>query len=124
MSLTLAQLGWIHEVGTKRSGRGRRTIIPPRPFLIPGISENRQKLLALERNLLLQVLHGKMTKRDAMGVLGAQGQRCVQEKIRSIWTPELADVTVARKTTSAGAGNKPLIDSGQMVDNVGWAYEE
>jgi hypothetical protein len=111
MSITLGQLGLIHEFGTEH--------IPPRPFLGPAIENNRASISALSRELLLKMLHGEMTSREALGKLGAHGQGLVQQQIRETYTPPLAPATIKRKGSS-----HPLIDSGQMMQNVQWEYEE
>ena len=111
MSLTLGQLGLIHEFGTEH--------IPPRPFLGPAIENNRASISALNRELLLKIIHGDLEKRVALGRLGAHGQRLVQEQIRATYLPPLAPETIKRKGSS-----HPLIDTGQMMDNVAWEYEE
>ncbi len=110
MSLTLAQLGLIHEYGTSR--------IPARPFLGPAIENNRERIQALNRDLLLQIMEGRLPKRAALGRLGAFGQGLVQKQIRETLTPPNAPSTIRRKGSS-----HPLIDTGQMVQNVAWEYE-
>ena len=111
MSITLGQLGLIHEFGTEH--------IPPRPFLAPAIESNRASISALNRTLLLKMLHGEMPKREALGRLGAHGQRLVQEQIRATYLPPNTPETIKRKGSS-----HPLIDTGNMMDNVAWEYEE
>ena len=111
MSLTLGQLGLIHEFGTEH--------IPPRPFLGPAIENNRTSLSALNRELLLKIMHGQMTKRDALGKLGSYGQGLVQAQIRLTELPPNTPETIKRKGSS-----HPLIDTGNMMQNVQWEYEE
>ena len=110
MNLTLGQLGLIHEFGTDT--------IPPRPFLGPAIENNRANLATLNRDLLLKMLHGEMTKRVALGKLGAHGQWLVQQQIRDTYAPPLKEATIKAKGSS-----HPLIDFGQMIENVQWEYE-
>jgi hypothetical protein len=109
--ITLGQLGMIHEFGTEH--------IPPRPFLEPAMTNSRASLSALNRDLLLKILHGEMTKQVALGRLGTHGQVLVQQQIRSVYTPPLKEATIKRKGSS-----KPLIDFGQMMQNVQWEIEE
>lgn len=110
MSITLAQLGLIHEYGTSR--------IPARPFLGPAIENNKDKIQTLNRDLLLQILHGQISKREALGRLGAFGQGLVQKQIRETVSPPDAPSTIKAKGSS-----HPLIDTGQMIQNVAWEYE-
>lgn len=109
-TLTLAQLGNILEHGTSR--------IPARPFLIPAIQTHAEALRHLNAALLVKVLHGEMDKKTALGKLGAYGQGLVQQQIRATTEPPNAPSTIRQKGSS-----HPLIDSGQMVQNVAWEYE-
>jgi hypothetical protein len=111
MSVTLGQLGMIHEFGTEH--------IPARPFLEPAMYRNRSVLSALNRSLLLKIIHGEMTKREGLGELGARGEFLVKEQIRETWLPMLKEATIKAKGSS-----HPLIDFGQMQQNVQWEYEE
>jgi hypothetical protein len=111
VSITLAQLGWIHEMGNEH--------VPPRPFLIPGLQERRSELQTLAGALLARVLNGQMSKRDALGQLGATGQTMVQDKLRRGPFHELEESTVRRKGSS-----QPLIDTGQMMQNVQWEFDD
>ena len=127
--ITLAQLGWIHEVGTNIAGRGNRVRIPARPFLIPGIQENRASLQTLSARLLLDVQHGRMSKRAAIGKLGADGEAYVKEKIRNGPFEGLSEATKAarRKPRKGWEGERkftPLWDTGNMLNNVTWSYDE
>ena len=109
--LTLAQLGLIQEHGTSR--------IPPRPFLGPAMTNNRDALRQRSAVLLAAVVEGKMDKREALGKLGAFGQTLVQKQIRETVTPPNAPSTIRQKGSS-----HPLIDSGQMVQSVAWELDQ
>ena len=110
MSLTLAQLGMIHEYGT--------STIPPRPFLLPAIQNHQREIRELSATLLAKVVRGEMSKRDALGKIGALAQGLVQQQIRETVNPPLQPATIRRKGSS-----QPLIDSGNMWQNVQWEYE-
>jgi hypothetical protein len=109
--LTLAHLGMIHEFGYPPH-------IPARPFLSLAIENNREQLQALNRELLLKLVHGDMQKSVALGKLGAVGQRLIQQQIRATLTPPNAPSTIKRKGSS-----HPLIDTGNMVQSVAWEIE-
>jgi hypothetical protein len=110
VSLTLAQLGLIHEYGNEH--------IPARPFLIPALQEGRASLQALTGQLLKRVVLGRTTMRDALGKLGAEGEAMVKTKIRNGDFVELAESTIRKKGSS-----QPLIDTGQMLNAVQWEYD-
>ena len=123
MSITLAQLGQVLENGTSirrtsPKGKAYTITIPPRPFLAPAINNNRDKIAKASGALLDAVIHMRMSKRDALGKLGALAQGLVQQQIRAVRSPENAASTVRQKGSS-----HPLIDSGQLVQNVAWEYE-
>jgi hypothetical protein len=110
MSITLAQLGLIHEYGT--------STIPPRPFLFPAIQNHQREIRNLSAAVLAKVVRGEMSKRDALGKIGALAQGLVQQQIRETTNPPLQPETIRRKGSS-----QPLIDSGNMIQNVQWEYE-
>ena len=114
MSISLAQLGLIHEFGNSH--------VPARPFLIPAFQEKRAELATFEAGLLRRVLRGQLSKRDALGKLGAKGQAIVQTKIRTGPFRELEESTKQRKMVAGKRSDQPLIDSRQMVNNVQWDW--
>ena len=112
-AITLAQLGAIHEYGAPRRN------IPERPFLHPSLRAAQPQLAKLAGELLFQVQNGKLVKRAALERLGFAGVGIVQRYIRdSSHFTELKPATVARKGSS-----KPLIDTGQMIQNVTFQVE-
>jgi hypothetical protein len=115
VSITLAQLGLFHEYGTVN--------MPARPFLIPALQEQRSYLQGFTRNLLTRVVRGQMTKREALGKLGGEGEAIVKNKIRTGPFEPLKESTKRRKTVAGKRGDTPLIDTGQMQQNVQWEYD-
>jgi hypothetical protein len=118
MSLTLAQLGNVMEHGTTHAGRNHNVVIPPRPFMVPAIQTHRTEISNLSAELLTKVVHGEMDKKTALGKIGAYGQGLVQKQIRETLRPENAESTIREKGSS-----HPLIDTGQMMQNVQWEYD-
>jgi hypothetical protein len=104
-----AQIAAVHEFGSPENG------IPERSFMRSAIAENRQSYVALNRQNLLQILHGKMKFQQALGQLGAMAQGNVQQKIVTGPFQALKQSTIDRKGSS-----KPLVDSGQMRQSVTW----
>lgn len=91
-------------------GKGR---IPERSFIRSAFDEQQAKLNVLKNRLLNGVIDGKLSPERAAGLLGQQHEKDIKDKIRSITTPPLSKVTIARKKSS-----KPLIDTGQMLNSV------
>ena len=118
MSLTLAQLGNVMEHGTTHAGRNHNVVIPPRPFMVPAIQTHRAAISNLSAELLTKVVHGEMDKKTALGKIGAYGQGLVQRQIRETLRPENAESTIREKGSS-----HPLIDTGQMMQNVQWEFD-
>lgn len=110
--ITLAHLGAIHEYGYEEGG------IPARPFMEPAINNNRDRLQALNRDLLLKILHDNMPMSVALGKLGVVGQTLIQQQIRATTNPPNKPATIKRKGSS-----HPLIDTGQMMQSVAWEIE-
>ena len=136
----------VHEFGSPSQG------IPERPFLKTAIQENAKKYLALNQGNLVAVLRGQMSLEQALGQLGEMAKGHVQKKIGYGQFAPLDPKTIAarqrarsaefnaklrRKAASepttekgkkhrirtGGAIDRPLIDSGQLIQSITWAIE-
>jgi len=132
----LTMIAAVHEFG---SGDGR---IPERPFLRVAIEKSRMKYIRLNRINLVKMLRGQMVLEQALGQLGEMAKGDVQTEIRTGNFKPLEPTTIAarrrargdgynqdldRKVSkkqksgaSAGAIDRPLIDTGQMVQSITW----
>lgn len=135
-----AELAWIHEKGSESAG------IPPRPFLFPGIAEQKRMISRQLERAMDAALHGKsklaMAIMDTLAIEAAGG---VQDYLRdSSHFVELKPATIANRWRSRhvvapvleerryirdsmgnriknprfGEGVKPLINSASMLQSI------
>ena len=105
----VAMIAAVHEFGSPSQG------IPERPFLRVAVQRNRQKYVRLNRINLVKMLRGQATVEQALGQLGEMAKGDVQTEIRSGVFAPLKEATKKRK-----GSDKPLIDTGQMVQSIAW----
>jgi hypothetical protein len=104
---SLALIARVHEYGSPEQG------IPERPFLQSGITQNRDKLTAVSKGLLVNIIQGSRDVTNALGVLGEVARTSVQQKItEGPFTPNNA-ATIKRKGSS-----RPLIDTGHLRSGI------
>jgi len=87
--------------------------IPARPFMRTSFDENRDKITSFVQKNYDKILEGKITTKQALGLIGLAMVGLIQKKIRSIVTPPNSPRTIEIKKSS-----KPLIDFGQMIQSV------
>ena len=98
--------------------------IPPRPFIRGAFDEKQRALGRTAQRLWDQVLAGRITTRQALGLLGEKHQGQVQEYISALQTPANAPSTIRQKSTSAGVGDSPLEDEGRLRNSIRWEHDE
>jgi phage gpG-like protein len=122
--ITNAELAYIHTNGAPEAN------IPARPFLQPGIEDQREVITARLKATAKSALDGDTPKIE-IGLAGA-GQiaaSAAQNKIREGLTPALKPATIAaRQRRSAGSKYrraaidasdvKPLIDTGALLRSI------
>lgn len=101
---------WNH-FGTSRG-------IPARPFLYNAIRRHRRKYLEAMKTSGAKILRGETTLQAVMNKLGVLAQGDVKAEIEATLTPPNAASTIATKGSS-----HPLIDTGEMKNNVTWKVE-
>lgn len=128
-NITNAQLAYIHDNGAPEAN------IPARPFMIPAITENEDKIAAGLSKALRAVVSGgagPLQVEQYMHQVGFIAKLAIQNKINEGIPPPLADSTLRMKAAKdkKGAGIellsrsmghapsmdfvKPLIDTGQL----------
>lgn len=131
--LTVAQIAAIHEYGTE-DGR-----IPARPFVKPTFDKQRDKLVKMAKNLMGQVIDGKISVKQGLNLLGSQLAADIKATVVAGVPPPNALSTIIRKARKskkftavaenigqafgqAGilASVKPLIDTGRMLGAITW----
>ena len=107
---TVAQVYWWNEFGTEK--------IPERPTLRPTFIKERVKYISIMSKISARAMEDKgYDLKQAMGKLGEVAQQDIQQAIVELKSPPNAPATVDIK----GSDN-PLVDSGQMVSSIRWAY--
>ena len=111
--VSLALVGAVHEFGSPKMH------IPERPWLRPAIRKNKNDLNRLNRINFVKMIKGQLTSDQALEQLGVMAVGKVQEYIEQGDFAPLSEATIRGKGSS-----KPLIDSGQMRQNVTYEIGE
>lgn len=111
---TIAEIAAYNEFGTRWPDGSVH--IPERPFLRTTIAEQARTVYpAMMKELLGEIVTGKIKATRAVGLLGEKAVADVKNKITAITDPENADATVDSKGSS-----NPLIDTGLLRKSVTW----
>ena len=86
---------------------------PARPFMSTSFDEGKQKIVNMQEKVYKAVTSQRMNVRQALSILGELGTKLIKGKIRDIKSPALHPFTIKKK-----GSDKPLIDSGQMLNTV------
>jgi hypothetical protein len=87
--------------------------VPERSFIRGYVDEKENETKELVRKLAERILAGKMTKDQALDLLGLKVQGGMQKRIADGIEPANAPSTIARKGSST-----PLIDTGQLRSSI------
>lgn len=104
---SVIMVGAVHEFGSPSRN------IPQRSFLRSTVETGRRKYKGLFRKLAKKIVDGKITKTQALGLIGLQVQTDVRQKITDIKSPEL----------KSREGN-PLIDTGHLRQSITFEVED
>lgn len=111
---TNSDIGFAHEFGNAH--------VPERSWLRQTFRDPKklQQLKALQARLLRDLMNGRISVQQAMGLLGAWGMGAIKATItRDGEFVPLKPATIARKGSS-----KPLISTGQFVNSISWAVTD
>ena len=109
---SIAVIAAVQEFG---SADGR---IPERSFLRVPLRSNQQDFAAVLAGSLSDVLSGNLSMAQLMDQLGARAAATSQEAISAGIPPPNAPSTIQQKESST-----PLIDSGNLRQNITWVVE-
>lgn len=112
-SLTLAELGLVHEYGAKIQRDGYTIDIPERSWLRSTIIARRADIALLQAAVYREILAGKRTARSGLEIIGVQVVAWIREAIIAGIDPPLATSTILDKKST-----KPLIDHGQLINSI------
>ena len=102
----------VHEFGAPSMN------IPERSFMRSALDENKEELLRFKREQYVLFAKGKITLKQAISRIGDWMQAKIQEKIRKgPFTPLFPETIIARNRHGR-ASDKPLIDTGMMINSV------
>ena len=96
----------------------KEVTIPERSFIRSYFDENRDDLQQLADEKFSQILKGELSAKGMLDVIGLTAERGIVKQIESVDSPANAEITVNSKSTSAGTGDSPLENTGQMKRSI------
>lgn len=111
----VAYVAAIQEFGYPKGG------IPPRPFLRPTIEQQRNAWRDSIAAGMRTVLEGKRSAREVLERVGMLAAGNVGESIAAVTSPALKQSTLdarQRRKKTPGVSNKPLVDTGLLIQSV------
>jgi hypothetical protein len=135
--LTVAEIAAVLEYGTD-DGR-----IPARPFMRITFDHQREQLAKMGRELIEQVISGRVTIRQALDIMGASLASAAKSTItHGVPPPNALSTAIAKARKTKGgmfkgpislakafgrlgaiASVKPLIDTGRLLNAITWSVE-
>ena len=108
-----AVLAAIHENGSPARG------IPPRPFLRPSLDAKKGELAGFLKSHAASVLDGKEKPEICYTAVGMYAQALVKDYLRDSANFEpLKPATLASRKRRGFTGEKPLIETGQLLNSI------
>lgn len=101
----VAYVATIHEFGTSKT--------PARPFMRPAVQDHGDEWIESLAQGVAASLRGGPSPEQVLEIVTLQAAGDVAQKIQAVTSPALAPVTIARK-----GHDKPLVDTGQMLQSV------
>lgn len=92
--------------------------IPPTAFMRNAIEEITPVATQLVGSLAVNAIAGNARMSDVFDDLGNYGKRVVQQSIESVFSPPLADSTLAARRRRGNFSEKRLEDTGHMKNSV------
>lgn len=117
----IAYIAAIQELGYPEGG------IPPRSFFRPTMRDKKAEYSQLIFRVAKAAAKGNITVTEGLTQVGAKAAGDVKLAIKTVTTPALDDSTVkarARRHSKGKATNKPLVDTGQMLNAVNFVVED
>ena len=94
--------------------------IPPRPFMRPTIIENTPEWVSSMIKGVKEIFNNGSDLKEVFNSIGEDAEFEVQSNIRAINTPPLSPFTLKERISRGNFSDKPLIDTGQMIDSVNY----
>lgn len=103
----VAYVATIHEFGAPSRN------IPPRPFMRPAVDDHGLEWMQLLAQGARQAMATGADGRDVLELVTLRAAGDVARKIQAVTSPALKPLTIKRK-----GFEKPLVDTGQMIQSV------
>jgi phage gpG-like protein len=114
-----AEIGFIQEFGSPEAN------IPARPFLVPGVRGNLEKIEKRYRTAAQKALDGdKEAVEKAHMAIGLETASAVQKKITDGPFVPLSPVTIANRKARGRTGINPLLDTGQLRRSITYVIRD
>jgi hypothetical protein len=113
-TFTLGEVAVVNEFGTA-DGR-----IPERSFIGWTHDEHRNRMIRLINDLRHEVLARRMSTSRALGIVGAEMQKLIKDRIVELKHPPNAPSTIIQKTRAGNVGDNPLVNTGQLLSRILW----
>jgi len=120
--MTSSGVRFLPKGSSKATGvtKPHKIVIPERSFLRATMSDKKQHLSSMSAKLIGNVIDGKMSIDRAFKLLGEEAAALVKERMGSSKLKPLAASTIRKKTVDGKKGTSPLIDTGQLVNSIGY----
>lgn len=109
---SLVDISVVHEFGSTDGHT------PQRSFMRSAFDSRLSDLNAVKRKALEKVVEGRITTEEGLEIIGQWFQSAVQQQIRDLKEPKLAESTKARKKSS-----KLLIDTGRLRASITYVVD-
>jgi phage gpG-like protein len=114
-----ATIGYIQENGAPAMN------IPPRPFLVPGVADQSDRITEQLKKASQAQLDGNDARAtQALNRAGLIGQSGARSKIQSGPFVPLKPSTLAARRRRGREGTKPLIDTGQLRNSLTYVIRD
>lgn len=110
--LTVADVFSFHELG-----RGRN---PKRSSIVWVMDFKQDEIAKISDRAMLAVMDGKMTARQALGLVGEKIVSLAKRRIKSRIPPPLSRARLRQKMRAGKSGEVPLIHTGQTINSLRW----
>lgn len=105
---------------TSFKGRDYSIRKPPRPFMRNAIAENENKWVDEFANSVANAISTDGSFKNAFDKLGKTASQDVKDSIQAIHQPPIGFVTKGKRQERGNFSDKPLIDTGQMINSVSY----
>lgn len=116
-NVTVAYIGSVHEFGTDKAGRGKKTKIPARSFLKMPLEEKRKEI----ENDVLKNAKDKLKAGDIEGIFSLIGTACIKQIQNAFETKGFGKwADNEQSTIDAKGSSMPLIDTGLLRKTISY----